>query len=383
VGAIPDCEEDEPNNDIKHANAIEMPRIVNGYIAKPGDADVFRIDGRAGDKIVAEVFGRRLNSPVDSLLKLTGSKGNVLEWNDDYSPEDKHLFTGMGLATHHADSYLSATLPEAGAYYVRMADAQNQGGAVYGYRLRLSAPHPDFALRVTPSTLNILPGAAVPATLHVLRKDGFDGPISVSLKDAPEGFSLGGAQIPAGRDRIQITVSAPETSSGKPFVLQMEGIAKIGGETVRRIAEPADDAMQAFLYRHLAPARELMVMVRKSKFKKRPFELATHGTVRVPKGGSVKAQVKTPNLGMFKNIQLALSDPPEGMSIGDVTVAPTEIVFQINADEDAALAGLTDNLIVEASAEWKGKNGGGKKPAKVNRISLGALPAIPIRIVEF
>ncbi len=381
VGAIPECEEDEPNNDIKHAHKIKMPQIVNGYIAKPGDVDVFRIDGNKGDKVVAEVFGRRLNSPVDSVLKLTDAKGNVVEWNDDFSPKEKHLHTGMGLVTHHADSYLTATLPKKGKYYVRMADAQNKGGAIYGYRLRLSEPQPDFALRVTPSSLNIQPGMAAAITLHADRKDGFNGPIYISLKDAPPGFKLSGAEIPKGRDRIQMTLSAPEKSSGIPLVLQMMGSAKIGGESIRRAVEPADDTMQAFLYRHLAPAQELVVMVKKTKFRKRAFKLATFGMVRVPKGSSVKAQIKTPNLSMFKNIKLELNNPPEGMSIEDVTIASDGIVFQIAADEKKALAGLTDNLIVEATAEWK--NSKNKKGAPPKRISLGALPAIPIRIVEF
>jgi len=122
-------------------------------------------------------------------------------------------------------------------------------------------------------------------------------------------------------------------------------------------------------------------MVKKTKFRKRAFKLATFGMVRVPKGSSVKAQIKTPNLSMFKNIKLELNNPPEGMSIEDVTIASDGIVFQIAADEKKALAGLTDNLIVEATAEWK--NSKNKKGAPPKRISLGALPAIPIRIVEF
>ena len=34
---------------------------------KPGDVDVFRIEGKAGDEIVVEVLARQLGSPLDSL----------------------------------------------------------------------------------------------------------------------------------------------------------------------------------------------------------------------------------------------------------------------------------------------------------------------------
>jgi len=51
---------------------------VNGRIDQPGDWDVFRFQGRAGQAIVAEVYARRLDSPLDSVLKLTDAKGQQL-----------------------------------------------------------------------------------------------------------------------------------------------------------------------------------------------------------------------------------------------------------------------------------------------------------------
>ncbi len=96
---------------------------------KPGDVDVFQFRAGAGEKIVAEVYGRRLNSPLDSLLRLTDASGKVLELNDDYMLKEEHLHTNMmGLVTHHADSYLMAEVPAAGTYYVHLADSQRHGG---------------------------------------------------------------------------------------------------------------------------------------------------------------------------------------------------------------------------------------------------------------
>ena len=63
VDTLPECSEDEPNGTVRSAQHLRLPQIVNGRIAKPGDVDVFRLSGRAGDEIVAEVYGRRLNSP--------------------------------------------------------------------------------------------------------------------------------------------------------------------------------------------------------------------------------------------------------------------------------------------------------------------------------
>ena len=153
-------------------------------IYQPGDWDVFRFDGRAGEEIVAEVSARRLNSPLDSLLRLTDAAGRELAVNDD--AEDK----GAPLLTHQADSRLAFKLPANGAYYLHLGDAQGKGGADYAYRLRISRQQPDFALRVVPSSINARAGATVPLTVYALRRDGFAGDIALQLKDAPAGFRM-------------------------------------------------------------------------------------------------------------------------------------------------------------------------------------------------
>ena len=194
VDTLPDCMETEPNDDTQSAQPIALPQIVNGRIARPGDVDVFQFEGGAGDEVVAEVFGRRLQSPLDSLLRVTDASGRVLEWNDDYMQKDGYLHRDVGLLTQQADSYLSAALPEDGTYYVHISDAQNHGGGAYGYRLRIGPPRPDFALCMTPASLSMPARSVVPVTVHVLRKDGFEGDIELVLKDAPAGFALSGGR---------------------------------------------------------------------------------------------------------------------------------------------------------------------------------------------
>ena len=122
VDTLPECLEQEPNNSVATAQPVTLPIIVNGRIDQPGDWDVFRFEGRAGDTVVAEVYARRQDSPLDSVLKLTDASGKQLAFNDDH--EDK----GAGLDTHYADSYLMATLPGDGAFYIHIGDTQHQGG---------------------------------------------------------------------------------------------------------------------------------------------------------------------------------------------------------------------------------------------------------------
>jgi hypothetical protein len=383
VDALPESNEAEPNDEAQHAQRVTLPRIVNGRIDGPGDVDVFRFDGRAGDKVALEVSARRLQSPLDSLLRLMDASGRVLEWNDDYvQQKDDYLHTDMGILTHHADSYLTARLPESGPYYVRLSDAQNHGGEAYGYRLRIAPPLPDFSLYMSPASLTVPAGRLVPFTVHVLRKDGFDGEIEVTLKDAPAGFVLSGGRIPAGRDCIRMTLAAPRMPLDEPLALQLEGRARINGQEICRPVVPSDDVMQAFLYRHLVPAQKLMVAVTRNRWMP-PIELDTRDAVRIPEGGTAPVKIRTPRRPR-QQVKLEIDEPAEGISIRHIKFLEDGLAFQLKAEGETAKAGYTDNLIVEIFVKARNNEGnkeGGTRPNQQEWISIGILPAIPFTIV--
>ncbi len=251
---LPEVIEQEPNDTPAQAQAVTLPVIINGRIDRPGDWDVFQFIGKANDTVVAEVQARRLDSPLDSVVKLTDSAGNLLAFNDDC--EDLEA----GLNTHQADSYLMARLPADGQYFVHIGDTAQQGGREYGYRLRLSAPRPDFALRVVPSSLAIRIKSNSALTIYAIRKDGFTGPIKVSLRDPPPGFSASPVTLAATQNVARIAVRAGPFATSDPVTLSLAGSANIGGAQVTHPAVPSEDRMQAFLWRQLAPAQDLAAL---------------------------------------------------------------------------------------------------------------------------
>ncbi len=372
----PESVEVEPNDDAEHAQKITPPVIVNGRIDRPGDWDVFRFEGRAGAEIVAEVFARRLNSPLDSVLKLTDAAGRQLAFNDDY--EDK----GEGLTTHHADSRISFRLPADGIYYLHVGDAQQQGGPEFAYRLHVGPPRPDFALRVVPSTINVRSGTAVPVTVYVLRKDGFDGEINLELQDAARAFGLSGARIPAGQDRVRLTISTTAAPRDEPYSVRMFGRATIRGRTEVHEAVPAEDMMQAFAYHHLVPAKELKVLIFGGGGAARAaFRILGRTPVRIPAGGTARFTVEVRVGHFFDNIQVELSEPPDGITL---RAAPSPGgVFEVVLAADAAKVkpGLQGNLILMTLGERTGGPTEKTRQQPKLRVPLSALPALPFEIV--
>jgi hypothetical protein len=377
VDTLPDCLEKEPNDSVATAQAVTLPIIVNGRVDKPGDWDVFGFQGRAGDTVVAEVYARRLDSPLDSVLKLTDASGKQLAFNDDH--EDK----GAGLDTHYADSYLMAILPADGMFYIHIGDAQRQGGAEYGYRLRISAPRPDFALRTVPSSLSVRGGASVPLTVYALRHDGFTNEITLALRNAPEGFKLTGAKIPAGQDQVRLTLLAPATPTEKPLSLVLEGRATIQGHAVVHAAVPAEDMMQAFAYRHLVPAKEMDVAVSGRFMNRMSLKILSAMPLRIPAGGTARVRVGAPSRGFVDRFRLELNEPPEGITLGKVSADDEGAEIELRSDAAKAKAGLKGNLIVnilpgQALAATAKKKKQGNQPRTV----VGTLPAIPFEVVQ-
>ncbi len=252
IDTLPECTERRSNDDLKTAQDVTLPIIINGRIETPGDRDVFRFTAKKGDTVVAEVNARRLDSPLDSLLTLTDSKGKPIAINDDHSDP------GSGLNTHHADSYIMTELPADGTYYVHLTDTAHQGGSNNTYRLRISPPQPDFALRTEPSRLD-LRGNNASVNIYAIRKDGFNGPITLRLTEPVAGFDAKPVTLPAGAEKVKFSIryTGKELKGSVPAVIT--GTAEIGGQQKMRQAVPAEDWMQAFLWRHLVPAQELVI----------------------------------------------------------------------------------------------------------------------------
>jgi hypothetical protein len=255
--------------DSKEVMKVELPVLAQGLIHPKGDTDVYRFKGHAGDTIAMEVMSRSLDTPMDSLVQLMDTKGQVVAWNDDHVLKEAHLHKDLvGLTTHHADSYLVTKLPSDGLYDVRISDAQRHGGPDFLYHLRIAHGQGDFALRTALSGLTVRTGGAVKLTVYALRKEEYTGPIDITLADASSGFTLQNARIPSGKDETTITLKAPRRRIAKPLNLYLEGRATINGRAITRPVVPADDVMQAFLYRHLVPAKTLTVAMLNSKSKK-------------------------------------------------------------------------------------------------------------------
>lgn len=345
-GKIAEIVEAEPATDIKRAKTVGLPVVINGCIRAAGEKHYYRFTGRKDQSVKIEVHARRLGSAMDSTVALLDGTGTKIASNDDLKN------AGEGFMTYHADSGLTCILPGDGDYMVMIADTQGRGGEEYAYRLRLGEPIPGFDLRVTPAALFIPQGGSAPAMIHVIRQDGFSGPIDLRLQGA-SGLTLDGARVPPGVDKVPVTVSATTKTSGR-YSLRVSGAANDGAATIVREAVPAENLMQAFLYQHLLPFQEETAVVVPPPV---PFWVALNlppdGVLTLIRGKETNVTVQaTRGIGYSAGIRLDLVDAPKGMSFRNAWVATNRetATVVIRADSNVA-TNLQGNLIMTATMQ--------------------------------
>lgn len=356
----------EPNDSQVQADKVDLPVTINGRIDQPGDRDFFAFSAAAGQELVIEVRARRLGSPLDSVIAVLDSKGAVAARNDDAVDPAEPLIT------HQADSRLAWKCTAAGVYAVRIADVQGKGGTEHAYRLTIAPPRPDFALRVMPDNPRLAPGGTAVLTAEVLRKDGFDGEVRLSLTGLGDDWGLRGATISAKEAQVRFTLTAPADVTPGLVCPTIMGTASLADKEVVRQAWPAEEVMQAFSFQHRLPTQELLLVVMEGAHFTLSADVAADQVLEVPQVGEATLVVKIArSAGVVGPIRLATDGPLRGVTLKSVTVPADkdEATVTLTAAQTSTL-GLTQNLIIA----------GTMKAAKgfVTRYA----PAIPIRIVK-
>jgi hypothetical protein len=222
---------------------------------------------------------------------------------------------------------------------------------------------------------------SAPFTVYALRRDGFGGDIALRLKDAPRGFALSGGWIPAGQDKVRLTLTAPAARLDEPVKLRLEGYARIQGRELVRPGVPSEDMMQAFAYHHLVPAEEWLVRVTPPGRVRSLWKLADDKPVKLPIGAAAPVRLEAPRGPWVSRVQFELSEPPEGIAIQRVAPDPEGVAIVLRADAAKVKPGLKGNLIVEAFTEGVAAAKGAQQRTAPRRVPLGTLPAVPFEVV--
>ena len=338
----------------EHAAAdkvLEKPVLISGTLSRPGEEKSFKFQAKLGERIVAELFGRRLGSPLDAALKIIAPDGKQIAFNDDFERPN------IGLNMQHVDPYLNFKAPAAGVYTVKLTDTAGAGGKDHHFFLRLDRPRPDFRVYMVPSGVWLSPdNGADPVKLVVEKLDGFNGEISFELKNAGTTSICGIRSIPKGASESQITLRTGWKKGEFPPVYPE--LWAVHGRTRRRVMG-ADAAMQAFAYTHYVPSRQLIFMrtwLHGNGDRFRWQEKFNH-RVDLRKGKTLSVPVKYYGAKHLKDPipEFTLPDAPKGVTMSVKRVKNTYLLT-FKADKNAPACNVNAPVKVKfAYKTWHGR----------------------------
>jgi hypothetical protein len=221
VSAFPNVMEVEPNDQPSQAGtAVPWPVAFNGIIEKPGDTDHFRFKATRGDVIDVTAYAFRIGSPLDTVMAVLDSAGELLAANDD---DETH------------DSRVRVTIPAGGEYVVRVTDKRGQGGPRYIYRIELDRPKPGLTLflpepirKSQERQVIAVPRSNRVMTYLAVRRDGFSGPVTITPGELPAGLHVAIPTVPADEYLMPVVF---EADAGAPIGGKLVPFTGTGGET--------------------------------------------------------------------------------------------------------------------------------------------------------
>jgi hypothetical protein len=190
----------ERHDTVKTAQMVATPAGINGRLLREGESDVYTFHARRGQALSFEVVSRRAGSPLDSAIRILDARGRTLLEGDD-SPEEGRL---------SADASIEGWSPPAdGTYAIEIRDLLQRGGPEFVYFLKITRAEARFDLTLDTDKTELSPGTSGVIFVSGVRKNGFQGDISLTVDGLPLGVTAFCSRIPAGqRDGCVILTAA-------------------------------------------------------------------------------------------------------------------------------------------------------------------------------
>lgn len=238
-------EEKEDNDTPDKAMDLAIPALVAGRMEKPADRDWYQFEGKRGEPVWMEVLGDRLGTNLDFVVTIRG-EGESQGREFDESAEVLHPQWFFNRSEDPGPFRFSP--PRDGKYQVLVTarDGELEGGPHLVYALRIGPGKPDFQLVAINGqgeygAPRVKPGS--PATLMVLaaRRDGFEGPIDISVEGLPRGIRSLPCRIEGGQKGAILVLESARGMRESIGHITVVGKASLGegNRLERREARPA------------------------------------------------------------------------------------------------------------------------------------------------
>lgn len=251
----------EPNPP-SQSQKIVLPCDMTASFYPAADVDSYEFAAKKGEVWWIELASERLGLPTDASMLVQRATGegttqtwaDVAEFTDIASPvkpsSNGYAYDGPPYDAGSADILGKLEIKEDGLHRLQVTDlfGGTRSDPRNIYRLVIRQAAPDFALVAWPlhmelrngdraafsKPIALRGGATVAMEVVVVRRDGFDGEIELSMEGLPEGVTAKGLKIAAGKSRGIMLISAAQEAPRAIANAKFLGRAIINGQPVIR-----------------------------------------------------------------------------------------------------------------------------------------------------
>ena len=244
VAPLPGVTVQSPNDDMAHALTLPAPGVASGRFfrtdGKPGgDSGYFKFHVEAGRRYLIDAQCQALGTYGDPMLTLYDAKGAKMDENDD----------AIG-----RDSRIDKTFGAAGDYYVRVKETTGKTGPALVYRLVIAEPPPPGFYLSTETRGRVVGQGDVTMLEVSVDRDRWDGPVTLSFVDLPQGVTGSTFVVPAGYPKGLIFLTAAPTAPMGAFPLHIIGTAQVNGQNIAQTLNRSSDWIWKGGARQVVPA---------------------------------------------------------------------------------------------------------------------------------
>lgn len=224
---LPEVLESEPNDELKAATPMTIPCAVNGHLQAAHDRDYFQFAALKDQTLALRSIARSLGSPTMLFMRVYNADGQQL----------------AETAVNDQDEWnLSFKAPADGVYNVMVEDLLRRGGNEHAYRVEIE-PQVGFQLAIKNEPTTKLKfqaplGDGGLALTVQCDRQGYNGPIQLSLQAGAIAFPLINDTIPEGAKEHRCFVTVPPgATAGDLLAARLVGRATIDGREFADTAE--------------------------------------------------------------------------------------------------------------------------------------------------
>lgn len=215
---LPEALEAEPNDANKVATPVTIPAAVNGSFQTKGDKDFFCFAALKDQSLSFRALAQSLGSPSLVFMRIYNEAGGQV---------------AQTAVNDGAEWDLNYKFPANGMYCLSVEDLLHRGGPEHAYRVEIQ-PTGGYTLAVkndknTKLQFKSPANGGAFALVVTVGRQGYDGPIELSLEGAAPGYQLKTATIPKGAKEHRIILIVPEGAKpGDLHPIRLVGKATVG-----------------------------------------------------------------------------------------------------------------------------------------------------------